>query len=223
MKTTMQFLELLAKNNNRDWFQRNKNHYEKSELEMISLVEKLSAKVGEFDQLEIVSPKACLFRIYRDIRFSKDKTPYKVNRSGSFKRKGALRRGSYYFSIQPQNSLIGGGFYQPNAPDLKHIRQQIELDAQPLRSVLASVEFKSFYGGFQGETLKTAPRGFDPNHPEIDLLRRKHFYVMHQFSDQEVLQSDFVEKVSEGFRILLPFFEVMSNYLTTDLNGVPNL
>lgn len=223
MKTTLDFLTQLKLNNNRECFESNKKMYLLSQEEMIDFAEKLLEKTRKIDVLSTISGKKSLFRIYKDVRFSKDKTPYKTNRSGNFKREGAARRGSYYFSIEPGNSLIGGGFYQPNAEDLLHIRKQIEVDSAPLRNAIEAKAFKNYYGEFQGESLKTAPKGFDKEHADIDLLRRKHFYVIHPFTDQEVLASDFVEKVIEGFKILMPFFDCMSNYLITDLNGAPLL
>lgn len=216
---TLQFLKDLSKNNNREWFQDNKKRYEASHEEMIEFAEELLRRLNEKDQIETPSGKKSLFRIYRDVRFSKNKEPYKTNRSGSFRRAGADRRGGYYFSIAPGNSMIGGGFYGPSKDDLQHIRQQIEMDAAPLREALAKPSFKKYYGELLGEQLKTAPRGFDPTDPNIDLLRYKSFYVMHSFTDEEVLSSDFVDRVADGLFKLSPFFDAMTDYLTTDLNG----
>ncbi|MEQ8909792.1 MAG: DUF2461 domain-containing protein [Vicingaceae bacterium] len=216
---TFNFLKNLKKNNNREWFNENKKAYQTSHEEMIELGEELLKGLQGFDEIETLSGKKSLFRIYRDVRFSKNKAPYKTNRSGSFRRAGADRRGGYYFSIEPGNSLIGGGFYGPSSEDLKHLRNQIDADAEPLRTVLNQKQFKSYYGNLQGETLKTAPRGFEVDNPNIDLLRFKNFYVIHQFSDQEVMADDFPKKVLEGFKIIQPFFEAMTLYLTTDLNG----
>ena len=220
-KTTFEFLKNLKKNNDRDWFNEHKKAYQASHDEMIALSDKLFQLINKFDELEDVSPKKALFRIYRDVRFSKNKEPYKSNRSGYFRRKGAERRGSYYFSIEPGNTFIGGGFYQPESADLNHIRKQIDLDASPLRKVLADKKFKAYYGEMLGEQLKTAPRDYDKEHPDIDLLRYKGFYFMHAFSDTEVMTKDFEKNAVDGFKLLLPFQEVMTEYLTTDLNGAP--
>lgn len=220
-RITFDFLKKLKKNNDRDWFNENKKVYQASHEEMIALADKLFQRISEFDELEEISPKKALFRIYRDVRFSKNKDPYKTNRSGYFRRKGAERRGSYYFSIEPGNTFIGGGFYQPESADLNHIRQQIDLDATPLRKALADKQFKSYYGEMLGEQLKTAPRDYDKDHPEIDLLRYKGFYFMHAFADAEVMSDDFEKKATEGFKLLMPFQNVMTEYLTTDLNGSP--
>jgi len=216
---TFEFLTDLAANNNRDWFTENKSRYEHSHKEMYLFAENVLRRMAEFDSISTPSGKKSLFRIYRDVRFSKNKEPYKTNRSGSFAREGADKRGGYYFHIAPSNSFIGGGFFQPNKDDLNLIRKQIEMDASPLREVLENKKFKKYYGQLLGEQLKTAPRGFDKEDPNIDLLRHKSFYVMHEFTDQEVLEDDFEERVIEGYKILQNFFDVMTFYLTTDLNG----
>ena len=218
-KVTFDFLNQLKKNNDRDWFQENKPCYEASQKELIAFADELLSRLNEFDKIETVSGKKSLYRIYRDVRFSKNKLPYKTNRSGSFKRRDKSRRGGIYFSIEPGNTLIGGGFYQPNKEDLNLIRQQIEVDSSLLKKVLNAKTFKAYYGNLQGEKLKTSPRGVDADHPEIELLRYKSYYVMHAFSDEEVLADDFTSKVIEGYKKLLPFFDAMSLYLTTDLNG----
>ena len=218
--TTLNFLADLQQNNNREWFAENKPIYEKSHKEMYTFAEDIIEKLNDFDKISTSSGKKSLYRIYRDVRFSKNKDPYKTNRSGSFAREGADRRGGYYFSIQPgNNSMIGGGFYQPNADDLNLIRKQIEMDSSPLRKVLNSKSFKNTFGELLGEKLKTAPRGFDKNDPNIDLLRYKSFYVFKSFSDEEVLDEKFEEEVIKVYKNIQPFFEVMTDYLTTDLNG----
>lgn len=217
--TTFNFLKELKLNNNRDWFQENKNKYEASHQEMAALGDELLKRLNQFDEIETISGKKSLFRIYRDVRFSKNKAPYKTNRSGSFKRAGENRRGGYYFSIEPGNSMIGGGFYAPNASDLKLIREQIEMDAEPLKQALANKKFKNYFGELLGEKLKTVPRGFNADDPNIDLLRFKNFYVMKKFSDQEVMSADFPDQIIKGYQSIQPFFEAMTLYLTTDLNG----
>lgn len=218
-KLTLDFLKELKQNNNREWFQDNKSRYDASHQEMVHFAEKLLELMNKKDVIETASGKKSLFRIYRDVRFSKNKQPYKTNRSGSFRRAGADRRGGYYFSIEPGNTMIGGGFYAPSKEDLQHLRNQIDTDATPLKQALNKKAFKSYYGDLLGERLKTAPRGFDTENENIDLLRFKNYYVMHTFSDKEVLAKDFVEKVAHGFHQLRPFFDVMTDYLTTDLNG----
>ena len=222
-KENLTFLQSLAENNNREWFEANRKNYETAKEEVALFADEVLTHLRKFDVISNPSGKKSLFRIFRYVRFSKDKTPYKTNWSGYFRRSGEERRGGYYFSIAPGNTFIGGGFWGPNKEDLLLLRQQIEGDSSPLREVLTSKKFTSYFGKLLGEQLKTAPKGFDKESPEIDLLRYKQFYVQHNFSDEEVLSDEFPKLVADGFQNLLPFFDVMTEYLTTDLNGEPTI
>lgn len=217
---TLTFLNALKANNDREWFNAHKDDYEKSHIEMICFTERVMEFMETRDVLVPVSGKKSLQRIYRDIRFSNDKTPYKVYWAGGLKRSGVQRRGGYGFHIEPGNSYIAGGFFGPNKEDLLHLRNHIAADDSPLRAVLKDRSFLTFFGALQGEQLKTSPNGFDNDHPAVDLLRYKQFIVRHDFSDKEVLAVDFEEQVATGFAHMIPFFDVMTTYLTTDLNGV---
>jgi uncharacterized protein (TIGR02453 family) len=182
--------------------------------------EALLRELNKFDEIETLSGKKSLHRIYRDIRFSTDKTPYKANWSGNFKRATKYRRGGYYFHLEPGNSYIAGGFWGPNAQDLKRIRDDIAFDATPLRKILKSKSFTSTFGALQGEQLKTAPKGFEAGHEAIDLLRYKQFLLIRRFSDKEVLSDSFLKEASQTFKNMRPFFDYMSEVLTTDTNGL---
>lgn len=172
------------------------------------------------DVIETVSGKKSLYRIYRDTRFSTDKTPYKTHWSGSFKRAGKQRRGGYYFHIEPGNSFVAGGFFGPSPQDLKLIRENIAFDALNLREIINDKNFISSFGNLNGEQLKTAPKGFDADHPDIDLLRYKQFLLISRFSDAEVLSENFLDKCNQAFKNMRPFFDHMSQILTTDANGL---
>lgn len=187
---------------------------------MIEFAEALLDEMRKHDNIATVSGKKSLFRIYRDVRFSKNKSPYKTNRSGSFKRATNELRGGYYFHIEPGNTFLAGGFFGPNAADLKHIRNHISQDDTFLREVLESKSYKSYFGVLEGDQVKTSPKGFSKDDPSIDLLRYKQFILRHKFPDKEVLQKDFAKKMSDGFQHIRPFFDVMSEILTTDLNGL---
>lgn len=219
LPSSLNFLKLVKKNNNRDWFSEHKERYlsELSQLEAFATA--LLTEMNRHDVIETASGRASLHRIYRDTRFSKDKTPYKTNWSGSFSRAGKARRGSYYFHIEPGNSFVAGGFWGPNPPDLKLIRDELAWDATPLRTILASKSFRSTFGNLEGEQLKTAPKGYDPAHPAIDLLRYKQFLLRKRFTDAEVLSADFVHKASAAFKAMRPFLDFMSEVLSTDANG----
>ena len=219
MKNTFKFLRSLEQNNNRKWFQQNKEMYEKSHQEMVGFADRLLAEMNSHDFIETPSGKKSLFRIYRDVRFSKDKTPYKTNWGGSVKRAGVENRGGYYYQIGLTGSFVMGGFFGPSKDDLLHIRRHIEQDGDSLRHIIDSKDFKEFFGSLRGSQLKTAPRGFDKYHFDIDLLRYKQFIIRHDFSNEEVNSKDFPHFVSEAFQQMRPFFNWMSDLLITDLNG----
>lgn len=218
--SSLTFLKDLKKNNNRDWFTENKKYYQTEHEHIISFADALLLKMNEHDVIETPTGKKSLFRIYRDVRFSKDKSPYKTNWAGGFTRATKARRGGYYFHIQPDGqSFIGGGFWAPNKEDLLRIREEIATDASELREILADPTFISTFGELQGEQLKTVPKGFPKDHPDIDLLRYKQFIFSKNFSDEEVIAPDFLERVNDTFKAMRPFFDFMSDVLTTDSNG----
>ncbi|MCG8902520.1 DUF2461 domain-containing protein [Tenacibaculum finnmarkense] len=215
-KSIFKYLENLKQNNNRDWFTDQKPRF----VEVQKSVKEFYGKVGENLEIHDVIDNFKLFRIYRDVRFSKDKTPYKTHFSGSFSRKGSHLRGGYYLQIEPGNSFLAGGFWQPNKEDLLRIRKEIELDASDFREILNNPEFvKNFGTKFEGDELKSAPRGFDKNHPDIDLLRKKGFIAVRNFTDKEVLSNNFLSEIDTSYKALRPFFNLMSEVLTTNLNG----
>jgi len=218
-KEVIKFLNDLKKHNNREWFNEHKPTFQKHQNEVKSVFQEVANKLEEIDQLE--SHK--VFRIYRDVRFSKDKSPYKSRFAGYFIRATQELRGGYYLNIEPGNSMVGGGFYGPNAEDLKRIRKEFEQDDSEIRQILNNKKFKSMFGELRGSELKSAPRGFDAEHPAIDLIRKKQFYVARAFSDKEVMDADFVGQVVETYKLLRPFFDYMSAILTTNLDGESTL
>lgn len=213
----LNYLTDLNNNNERDWFLENKKRFQEQHAKTKTVFNRIKELIDTHDTLEGFK----FFRIYKDVRFSKDKTPYKTHFGAHYIRLGAALRGGYYVHIQPGgNSFLGMGFWAPNKEDLLRIRQEIDIDAQALKEVVNSRAFKEVWGDFKGETLKSAPRGYAKDHPEIELLRRKNFVFMHTFTDKEILQADFPERVSEAFKVARPYLDLMSDILTTDLNGV---
>nr|WP_315223515.1 DUF2461 domain-containing protein [uncultured Flavobacterium sp.] len=218
-KSSLDFLSQLKENNNKVWFDANKSNYQ-TELNYIqTFADALLKELSKTDVLETASGKKSVYRIYRDIRFSKDKTPFKTFWGGSFTRATKERRGGYYFHLEAGNSFLAGGFWGSNAADLKRIRAEFEHDPKPMRKILEAKSFVSTFGNLQGEQLKTAPKGFDVQHEAIDLLRYKQFLVIKRFTDEEVLAHNFVEQATETFQKMHPFFDYMSEILTTDING----
>lgn len=217
-KSTFQFLTDLNKNNNRDWFTENKSIYDKAHQNLVSFTDELLAEMRKHDHIETASGKKALMRIYRDTRFSKDKTPYKNHFGGGFRRATAHLRGGYYFQIGPGTSRVAGGFWAPNNEDLLRIRQDIDMNFEDWQKVLSDKKTMTF-GDLKGERLKTAPKGFSMDNAGIKLIQLKQFYFEKEFTDEEVLQPNFLTKVNETFLNLRPFFDHMSEVLTTNSNG----
>lgn len=211
----IQFLKELSANNNREWFDQHKPTYQTLYAEFKIFHQEVGELMKEHDQIE----KGRVYRIYRDVRFSKDKTPYKNNLAFNLKRATHYLRGGYYFQLEPGASFLAGGFFGPNAQDLLHIRRQISQFPEPLEEIVNSSDFKDYFGSLKGERLKTSPKGFESDDPAIEFLRQKQFYVEHHFSDEEVLSENFAADLVVGFLKLRPFFDYMSEILTTDLNG----
>ncbi len=212
---SLQFLTDLATNNNREWFQANKGYYDSALENMKQFAKAVEAALGETDHLE----SSTLYRIYRDVRFSKDKSPYKNNFGIGFTRATKRLRGGYFLQIEPGCSFAGGGFWQPNTADLKRIRDEFAIDDQPIRQIMADATFQKYFGTMQGDELKTAPRGYDKDSPALDLIRKKSFIIHRSFTDQEVTSDHFLLEVKRTFEAMRPYFDYMSMVLTTDMNG----
>lgn len=210
------FYKELEKNNTREWFEPQKSRFKGLEAEIKQYAEEIKQGLSETDEID----RAKLFRIYRDVRFSKNKTPFKTHFGISFHRKKPHLRGGYYLHIAPGDSFIATGFWNPDKDDLFRIRKEMEVDAAELREVMADAELQAHWGGLQGDEVKTAPKGFSKEHADIDLIRKKQYLFMKKFTDKEVLSADFQKQILSHFKAILPFFDYMSNVLTTDLNGV---
>ena len=213
---TYHFFRDLRYNNNKEWFHSQQPRYKKARENIKGFVQELDRRMNEVDVIE----RHKISRINRDIRFSKNKTIYKDYFWGSFVRFGRERRGGYMFSVEQDNrSFCGGGFYRPNPADLLRIRKEFSLDDQRIHQILGAADFKNKFGTLRGESVKTAPRGFTKESPNIELIRKKQFTVKQTFTDAEVLQKDFMDQIFDSFCSLRPFFDYMSEVLTTDLNG----
>ncbi len=214
-KEVFDFLKQLENNNNRDWFNAHKKQFTRLNDGVKEVFTAVAEKMKQHDEIE----KLKFFRIYRDVRFSKNKSPYKTNLGASMSRAGAHRRGGYYMHIQPNQNFIAAGFWAPSKEDLFRIRKEWEVDSTDLRELMNKKKFKDTWGDLVGEELKTAPKGFDKEHPNIDLIRRKQFIFTKQLSDKEVMSPDFATTLSDAFKTIRPYFDLMSNVLTTNLNG----
>ncbi|SDH53088.1 DUF2461 domain-containing protein [Myroides phaeus] len=215
-KEHLDFLVTLSQNNNKPWFAENKPYFDKLFAEVKDFFKEVYETMQQHDGVDLFH----VHRIYRDVRFSKDKTPYKTYFGLHLGRNKPLLRGGYYINIEPGKSFVGGGFWEPNKEDLLRIRKEIEMDDSELRDIIKDKRFQAYFGDLVGEELKTCPKGFDKEHPAIDLLRKKQFLVMRPFTDKEILKPGFADEVIKTFEAMRPFFDYMSDVLTTDVNGV---
>ncbi len=217
----MRFLKNLAVNNDRDWFNANKSEYQKAQQNAEQFFDALIAKMNTHDQIETPGGKKGLYRIYNDVRFSNDKTPYSPRFAGYLRRTKPFLRGGYYLWIKPGASRAGCGFSYPNPEDLKRIREDILRNYDAWNNLLKTKSIKTNFGSMKGEQVKTVPRGFPKDHPAIALLRYRQYWFERPFTDSEVLATDFVGRVNRTFKGIRPFFDYMSEVLNTDLNGEP--
>ncbi|WP_340111761.1 DUF2461 domain-containing protein [Maribellus mangrovi] len=206
MDKVLEFLKELAANNNREWFQDNKKWYNESREKMIFLTDVLINEIGKFDPaVRGVLAKDSMFRIFRDVRFSKDKRPYKTN-FGSFICKGGRKsmNPGYYFHLEPGGCFIGGGIYMPPAESLRAIRNFMAEHADEYRKIIEDPEFKKEFPEMYDDKLKTAPKGFPKDHEHIDLLRYKSFIFSKTFNDSVVTSDNYVQEMVSAFHRLYP-------------------
>ena len=213
MKATFAFLKKLKSNNHKEWFDANKDSYLLAKEEFEQLVDKVIKGITRSDKK--ISPdlrgKDCTFRIYKDVRFSKDKTPYKTNMGASINPGGkkSLLAG-YYLHLEPGGSFLAGGVYMPESGVLNAIRQEIDYNPKPLHSILKSASFKTFFKGFDEEgKLKTAPKGYPKDHPDLELLKNRHFVVSHPLNDALLLGAKPEETIVQGFKAMQPLMEYL--------------
>jgi len=220
-KESLQFLDDLKANNNRDWFQDNKKRYEIFKKDYHQLVSDFLDAMKPLDSsLELLQVKDCTFRINRDIRFSKDKSPYKAHlgvwlSSGA---KGANRSG-YYVHIEKGASFIAGGFYSPDSEELKKVRKEIAFFYDDLEEILKEKNFKKEFGSLdinENNSLKSMPRGYEKDHPAIEFLKLKSFTTTQKYDISEVTKKDFVAKMSQKLITLKPFNEFINRALETE-------
>ncbi len=206
-KSTIEFLRELEDNNNKGWFEKNKKGYELAQNDVEHLVAQMLKKMVLFDEgLVGLNAADCMFRIYKDSRFSKDKTPYKTN-MGAIIAPGGKKSGlaGYYLHIQPDGeSFVAGGIWMPEKEPLYKIRQVIADNAAEFKKILNQRQFKIAFGLLEDHQGKTIPKEFSKGHPEADLLKYKSFIVSHAFDDKEIMSPDFADRVSEICKTLFP-------------------
>jgi len=206
-KSTLDFLVTLKENNNRQWFQANKSWYEEAKKDFANFIDLLALEIRKFDpDIGQVNSHEAIFRIYRDVRFSKDKTPYK-NNLGAHIVPGGKKSGlaGYYFHIEPGDIFLAGGLYMPSPDNLKKVRREIFENIEEFLLIIENQEFSNYYGNIWGEKLVNPPAGYPKEFEYVDLLKYKSYTVIRQIPEQMFFKSNLLEEVSDGFRILYPF------------------
>jgi len=215
--STLQFLTSLAQHNNREWFQANKADYDQAHQDVISFTGALIKELGKVDAgvKTDIDPKKCVMRIYRDVRFSKDKTPYKTNFGiGRLTHNKTVEIG-YYLQIEPGKSFIAGGYWMPQNEHLKAIRQEIDYNAAELTTIVDATEFKKLFGEFrEQEKLKTLPKGYEADNENISLLKLKSFIAYRDLTDQEIMKPDAAKKIAALCNKLQPLNVFLNNAIT---------
>ncbi|BDD08761.1 TIGR02453 family protein [Fulvitalea axinellae] len=216
VKSILDFLEKLKDNNNRDWMQDNKKTYQaaKQNFEAIT-ADTLTDLIAIEPDMAGLDPKKCTFRLNRDTRFSKDKAPYKTN-FGAYFAEGGKKSGNagYYLHLEPGQCFLGAGIYMPDGEQLKKIRQEIDYNASELKAVTEKDKFAEYFGAIKGDKLKRAPKGYDPSHPNIELLKLKSYFVTRPLTDEQVTSPDLRATVAESFDIVRPFVEYLNAALS---------
>lgn len=213
---TLDFLKELAANNNKPWFDANKEKYETAKKDFEALVTELFAALTPVEPaLAGQKAKDAIFRIYRDVRFSKDKTPYKENFSAYFSRGGKKFTGAgFYLHLQPgEKSMIGGGLWMPEGALLKAVRQEIDYNFEEFKKIIDDKHFKKTFGELQGEALKSAPQGYDAGNPAIGYLKMKSSVVMHKLSDKEWTGKNVISNCVDVFATMKPLVDFLNKSL----------
>lgn len=215
MQEVLNFLSELRGNNTREWFDQNRHRYEESRKKVLFLTELVIHELNSFDpEIGFLNPKDCVFRIFRDVRFSNDKTPYKIN-MGSFIAKGGRKStgAGYYFHIEPGGSFVGGGCYCPPAEALKALRTEIFDHPEEFKGLIYSDSFCQTYPEMYNDKLKTPPKGFPKDFPEIDLLKYKSYAFTSKIADSVVVSGDFAGRIVSAFKELAPVNRFLNNAL----------
>lgn len=221
-RSTLAFLADLEQHNERAWFEADKARYLVAKANMEAFTDVLLERMRQHDRIENATGKQSLLRIHTDQRFHKDRPPYAPRFAGHFSRVKPQLRGGYFFHIQPGGrSHITCGFMGPVSDDLKLIRQDIAYDPQFWKKLLRNKGITKNFGTMFGAQVRTAPRGFAKDHEAIDLLRHTQFLFRHPFTDAEVISPGFADEMNAVFKSIRPFFDQMSDVLTSDANGTP--
>lgn len=214
---TLKFLKDLKRNNNKPWFDKNRAAYENAKADFIAFIQSVIDQHGKRDSnIKNLTARECLFRINRDIRFSKDKSPYKTNFGASINKGGrkAFDSAGYYFHLEPGNSFVGGGIYMPMPDMLKKVRQEIDYNLKDFKKIIAGRKFKSVYGDLNRSeefSLSRVPKGYETDNPAAEFLKLKSFIAMTRLSDKDLTSKDLVKKAVAAFDALQPLIEFLNH------------
>jgi uncharacterized protein (TIGR02453 family) len=213
--STIKFLQRLKKNNNRPWFEANRKSYEAAKTDYSSLVDTLIAGIAKFDApIGELKAKDCMFRINRDVRFSKDKSPYKTNMGASFSGGGKKAdEAGYYFHCEPGASFVGGGIYMPQAPTLAKIRQEIDYNFDAFKKITDNKSFKKYFpkGLEVSDMLSRPPKGYDESNPAIHYLKMKSFFVSAPFADTALVEKNTSKEIIKAFEVMKPLIDFLNH------------
>lgn len=220
MRSYLKFLSQLAENNSKEWMDANKKWYQDTRAEFLEDVEVFLKQLSELEpEFSTFKPKECVFRQNRDIRFSANKAPYKLNFGAYFSPGGKKSDGpGYYVQVQPGNSFFGGGIWMPASDVLKKIRKEIDYSGAELEKIETEPEFQKLFGEISGEKLKTSPRDYDADHPYIEYLKLKSFTVTKPIADRDVDSGNYINLAMEGFRKMKPFNDFLAQAIE-DVEG----
>jgi uncharacterized protein (TIGR02453 family) len=215
LKLVLDFLEGLQKNNNKPWFEEHRSSYERARVHYEAFIDQVIVGFGSVEDLGGITAKDCVMRIYRDLRFSKDKSPYKRSMAASIGPGGKRStRLSYYLHIEPpDSSIIAGGLYAPDSSQIIKFREAVDRNPKPFKAVINNKVFKQTFGDIQGEKLKTVPKGYERDHPEIELLRMKEVVAIEHLTDAQVLSPKFGDHVVEAFTAMKPFLDYLNSVI----------
>ncbi len=203
---TFSFLNKLKSNNNRPWFEKNRALYEKARAEYLGFTTSLVEGIRKIESIPEKEPAKYMHRIYRDIRFSKDKTPYKSHFSSIIERGPENQKCPVYFHIQPGKSMMGGGVWDPSSDTLKKIRQEIDYNSAGLKKIINKKDFIKYFGKIYGDKLSRPPKGYEADNPNIEFLKFKQLYIQRSFDDDLVLSKQFIPELLKSYKAAMPFF-----------------
>lgn len=209
---TLTFLKNLTVNNNREWFNENKAAYTEAQENVITFLDGLIKEMSGFDEeLGKIDGKKSLFRIYRDTRFSKDKSPYKTNFGASLGMGKGSQKGGYYLHLEPGKSFLAGGIYMPESSVLKEVRKEISLYSDDFLKIINQKEFKKHFPELdQDDKLKKIPQGFEKEDPMGEYLKLKNFIVIYYLKDEEILDKKAIKNITKIFKLMKPFNDFLN-------------